>query len=133
MATSLTGQQVGAAGTYFDDALRIHYQPAIRTQFPQKSVLLQNLERGDAKKIDTSGNFARITLQKALHPSVGAKPEGYQLPGKDYTRLETTDVYLKYNYGRIEVKNASLLIKRFISKIFSEFGETLFETTPSQA
>jgi len=96
MPTSLTGQQVGSTGTYFDDALRIHYQPAIRTQFPQKSTLLQNLERGDAKKIDTSGNFARITIQKALHPSTGAKPEGYILPTKNYTRLETTDVYMKY-------------------------------------
>jgi len=103
MATDLTGQQVGSTGTYFDDALRIHYQPAIRTQFPQKSVLLQNLERGDAKKIDTSGQFARITLQKALHPSVGAKPEGKPLPNKSYTRLETTDVYMKQNYGRIEI------------------------------
>jgi len=103
MATDLTGQQVGSTGTYFDDALRIHYQPAIRAQFPQKSILLQNLEKGDAKKIDTSGQFARITLQKALHPSVGAKPEGKPLPNKSYTRLETTDVYMRQNYGRIEI------------------------------
>lgn len=112
MATDLTGQQVGTSGTYYDDALRIHYQPAIRAQFPQKSVLLQNLERGDAKKIDTSGSFARITLQKALHPSTGAKPEGKPLPDKNYTRLETTDVYMKYNYGRIEVSGPVMRASR---------------------
>ena len=103
MATDLTGQQVGSAGAYFDDALRIHYQPVIRTQFPQKSVLLSNLEKGDAKKIDTSGQFARITLQKSLHPSTGAKAEGKPLPNKSYTRLEATDVYMRQNYGRIEL------------------------------
>ena len=112
MATDLTGQQVGSTGAYFDDALRIHYQPAIRAQFPQKSVLLQNIEKGDAKKIDTSGNFARITLQKALHPSTGAKPEGKPLPNKSYTRLETTDVYMKYNYGRIEVSGPVMRASR---------------------
>ncbi len=112
MASSLAGQQVGSTGTYFDDALRIHYQPVIRTQFPQKSVLLQNLERGDAKKIDTSGNFARITIQKSLHPSTGAKPEGYALPTKNYTRLETTDVYMRYNYGRIEVSGPVMRASR---------------------
>ena len=112
MATDLTGQQVGSAGTYLDDALRIHYQPVIRTQFPQKSVLLNNLEKGDAKNIDTSGNFARITLQKAMHPSVGAKPEGKPLPNKSYTRLETTDVYMKQNYGRIEISGPVMRASR---------------------
>ena len=127
MSTSLEGQQVGSTGAYFDDALRIHFQPAVRTQFPQKSVLLQNLERGDAKKIDTSGNFARITLQKALHPSVGSKPEGYALPSKDYTRLETTDVYMKYAYGRIEISGKTLgrLIARAIRQIFSNSVDLL--------
>lgn len=112
MATGLTGQQVGTSGTYFDDALRTHYQPAIRNQFPQKSILLNNIEKGDAKKIDTSGNFARITVQKALHPSTGARPEGNTLPTKNYTRLETTDVYMKYNYGRIEVSGPVMRASR---------------------
>lgn len=110
--SDLAGQQVGSAGAYFDDALRMHYQPAIRAQFPQKSVLLQNIEKGDAKKIDTSGNYARMTLQKALHPSTGAKPEGAPLPNKSYTRLETADVYMKYNYGRIEVSGPVMRASR---------------------
>jgi len=110
--SDLTGQQVGSTGAYFDDALRIHYQPAIRTQFPKKSVLLNNIEKGDAKKIDTSGNFARMTIQTALHPSTGAKPEGYALPSKNYTRLETTDVYMKYNYGRIEISGPVMRASR---------------------
>lgn len=112
MATDLEGQQVGSTGAYYDDALRIYYQPAIREQFPQKSVLLQNLEKGDAKNIDTSGAFARITLQKSMHPSVGAKPEGKPLPNKSYTRLETTDVAMKYNYGRIEVSGPVMRASR---------------------
>ena len=103
MATDLTGQQMGSAGTYYDDALRINYQPAIRAQFPKKSVLLNNIEKGDAKNIDATGRFAQITLQKAQHPSVGAKAEGKPLPNKSYSRLETTEVYIKMNYGRIEL------------------------------
>lgn len=112
MATILSGQQIGTSGTYFDDALRIHYQPAIRTQFAVKSVLLNNIEKGDAKKIDTSGRFAQITLQKSQHPSVGAKPEGYALPGKNYTRLETTSVYMRQNYGRIEISGPVMRASR---------------------
>lgn len=112
MATDLTGQQVGADGTFFDDALRIHYQPVIREQFPQKSVLLTHLTRGDVKNIDSSGRFARITLQKSLHPSTGAKPEGKPLPNKSYTRLETTDIYIKQNYGRIEVSGPVMRASR---------------------
>lgn len=109
---ALAGQRVGSTGTYLDDALRTHYQDAIREQFPKKSVLLSNVEKGDARKIDTYGNFARITLQKSLHPSVGAKAEGGSLPAKDYTRLETTDVSIKYNYGRVEFSGPSIRASR---------------------
>lgn len=111
MATSLLGQQVGTSGTYFDDALRIDYQDAIQAQFPQKSVLLSNLEKGGTMT-DTSGSFARITVQKSLHPATGAKPEGYTLPAKNYTKLETTDVYTKYNYGRIEISGPVMRASR---------------------
>jgi len=112
MTTDLTGQQVGTSGAYYDDALKIQYQAAIRAQFPVKSVLLNNLERGDAKKIDASGSFVRITVQKSMHPSTGAKSEGKPLPNKSYTRLETTDVYMKYNYGRIEVSGPVMRASR---------------------
>ena len=109
---ALAGQQVGSSGTYFDDALRIDYQPVIRKQFSEKSVLLSNLQKGDAKNIDTSGSFVRMTLQTALHPATGARPEGVALPTKNYTRLETTDVYMKYNYGRIEVSGPVMRASR---------------------
>ena len=112
MATSLTGQQVGTSGTYFDDALRIDYQPAIQKQFADKSVLLSQLNKGLADQVDSSGSFARLTLQKSLHPASGAKPEGYTLPAKNYTRLETADVYTKYNYGRIEISGPVLRASR---------------------
>lgn len=111
-ATALTGQQVGSAGTYFDDALRNDYQPAIREQFESKSMLLSNLEKGDAKRINTSGRFAQITLQKNIHPSVGAKAEGNPLPAKSYSALEASQVYMKYNYGRIEVSGPVIWASR---------------------
>lgn len=112
MATSLSGQQVGSSGTYFDDALRIDYQPMIRKQFSEESVLLNNLEKGEFDSTDARGSFVRITLQKSQHVATGAKPEGYSLPAKNYTRLETSDVYSKSNYGRVEVSGQVMKASR---------------------
>lgn len=95
-----------------DDALRIHYQPMIRDQFEQAYVLMSNLQKGDAKSIDTSGKFAQIVLQKTIHAAVGAKGDGDALPGKDYARLETTEVYVKSNYGRMEVSGRTMKASR---------------------
>lgn len=96
----------------YDDALRIHYQPMIRDQFEAEYVLMANLQKGDAKSIDTSGKFAQIVLQKTIHAGVGAKGDGDALPDKDYSRLETTEVYIKANYGRMEIGGRTMKAAR---------------------
>ena len=134
MATALTGQQVGASGTYYDDALKNFYLPVIKEQFQKKSVLYMNVEKS-AKGLDAEGRYLRGTVSKAGTSGIGAKPEGYILPTKGYERLEEFTVYMKYNYGRIEVKNStSLLVQRWASKIFLNSVKLLgnLRTIPSE-
>ena len=111
MATSLTGQQVGSSGTYYDDALRIHYLPVIKEQFKKKSVLYQNAQKS-TKGMDTSGRFLQGTISKSHTTGIGAKPEGYGLPTAGNEGLETFTVYMKYNYGRIQISGPVMAASR---------------------
>jgi hypothetical protein len=111
MGTALTGQQVGSSGTYFDDALKIHYLPVIKEQFKKKSVLMENVKK-TAKGLDTSGRFIQGAVSKAHTTGLGAKPEGYTLPTPGYEGLETFTVYMKSNYARIQVSGQVIRASR---------------------
>lgn len=88
--------------TYFDAALKELYLPVIRKQLPEKSVLLSNIKR-TSKRIDSSGKYARLTLDTGWTTGIGAKAENATLPTAGYAKPVNSDVYMKYNYARIEI------------------------------
>lgn len=88
--------------TAFDAALRIFYLPVIRKQLAENTILLQNIKR-DSKKIDASGKYARLTLNKEWSAGYGSRAENADLPDEVDASYVNSDVYMKYEYGRIKV------------------------------
>lgn len=88
--------------TAFDAALRIFYLPVIRKQLAENTILLQNIKR-DSKKIDASGKYARLTLNKEWSAGYGARAENADLPTEVDASYVNSDVYMRYEYGRIKV------------------------------
>ena len=86
----------------YDAALRIMYLPVIRKQLVEKTILSTNIKR-DTKRIDASGKFARLVLNYQWEEGIGARAESADLPGNVDAGYVNSDVYMKYNYGRIKI------------------------------
>lgn len=97
--------------TAFDAALRIFYLPIIRKQLSEKSILLQNIKR-DTKRIDASGKYARLTLNYQWEEGLGARAENVDLPANVDAGYVNSDVYMKYNYGRIRITGPVMAASR---------------------
>ena len=97
--------------SFFDAALKELYLPVIRKQLPEKSVLLSNIKR-TSKRIDASGKYARLTLDTGWTTGIGAKAENATLPTAGYSKPVNSDVYMKYNYARIEVSGPVMAAAR---------------------
>lgn len=97
--------------TAFDAALRIFYLPIIRKQLVEKSILMQNIKR-DTKRIDASGKFARLTLNYQWEEGIGARAESADLPSNVDAGYVNSDVYMKYNYGRVKVTGPVMAASR---------------------
>ena len=112
----------------YDAALRIMYLPVIRKQLVEKTILSTNIKR-DTKRIDASGKYARLVLNFQWEEGIGARAESADLPGNVDAGYVNSDVYMKYNYGRIKitgpVSSASRDAKGAASKALSTQMDSL--------
>ena len=63
---------------------------------------MNNIKR-TSKRVDASGKYARLTLDTGWTTGIGAKAENVSLPTAGYGTPVNSDVYMKYNYGRIQI------------------------------
>ncbi len=94
--------------TYFDDALKIDYLPAIREQLENSSVLLNKLQRNEE---DVSGKQWQITTHYQRNSGVGAGSET-ALPTAGYQGYLNAYGPVKYNRGRVEVTGPTMAASR---------------------
>lgn len=90
----------GATLTTADSALKEDYQPTIREQLNNSSMLLNQIERNSK---DVEGRRAVLSLHTNRNAGVGARAEGGTLPSAGNQGYSEERVSLRYNYGRIKL------------------------------
>ena len=90
----------GATLTTADAALKEDYQPAMREQLNNASMLLNQIEKNSK---DVEGRRAVLSLHTNRSAGVGARAEGGTLPTAGSQGYVEERVSLRYNYGRIKL------------------------------
>lgn len=90
----------GTTLTTADAALKEDYQPTIREQLNNSSMLLNQIERNSK---DVEGRRAILSLHTNRNSGVGARAEGGTLPTAGSQGYTEERVPLRYNYGRIKL------------------------------
>ena len=91
---------------YIQDILKEFYAPAIVNQVYHKAPLWAQIEKKDASM---SGKRVTIPIQTAFTESVGARAaNNYTLPTAGKNSYDQAYVYMKRNYGRIQVDGFSI-------------------------
>jgi hypothetical protein len=88
-----------------DAALKEDYQPALREQLNNKSVLLSQIEMNSK---DVEGRRAVLSLHVGRNSGVGARAEGGTLPTAGQQGYAESRVTLKHNYGRIQLNGQTI-------------------------
>ena len=86
--------------TAADAALKDDYQPAIREQLNNATMLLAQIETNTT---DVEGSEAVISLHTGRNSGVGARAESGTLPTAGSQAYTTARVPVKFNYGRMQV------------------------------
>jgi hypothetical protein len=91
---------------YIQDILKEFYAPAIVNQVYHKAPLWAQIEK---KETSMQGKRVTIPVQTAFTESVGArKANDYSLPTAGRNLFDQAYIYMKRNYGRIQVDGFSI-------------------------
>jgi len=99
----------GAMLATYDEVLKEVYLPAIQEYLNNDTYLAQKLEVNEK---DVSGKKALIENHYGRSSGIGARADGGALPAADYQKYKTSEVPMKYNYGRVNFTGPTIRATR---------------------